>query len=145
MLNLAISLLIILVNSALVTAMEKDFMQLTPCPNSPNCVSSQHVKQSQRVSAIAFQGQSQQAMLTVKQVMLALPGTKLLVQTESYLQVQFKTQFLKFIDDVEVIVDASAHVIHIRSASRVGYWDFGANRKRVEQIRTLFYELDNTH
>jgi uncharacterized protein (DUF1499 family) len=35
-------------------------------------------------------------------------------------------------------------VIHVRSASRLGYFDLGVNRKRVEQIRKLFAaELDD--
>ncbi|HCV45728.1 MAG TPA: DUF1499 domain-containing protein, partial [Deltaproteobacteria bacterium] len=32
-------------------------------------------------------------------------------------------------------------LIHLRSASRWGYTDFGANRKRVEEIRDRFEKL----
>jgi uncharacterized protein (DUF1499 family) len=42
-----------------------------------------------------------------------------------------------FVDDVEFFFPDSA-VIHMRSASRVGYSDFGVNRKRLEKIRQLF-------
>lgn len=117
-------------------------MQLKTCPDLPNCVSSQSVKPAHWVSPIAFQGQSDQVLLNLKQLMLAMPSTQLIEEKQVYLQVQFQTRWLKFVDDVEVFVDADMQLIHIRSASRVGYWDFGANRKRVEQIRVGFYKLN---
>ena len=45
---------------------------------------------------------------------------------------------LRFVDDVDAVVDPDAGVIHVRSASRVGYSDLGVNRKRVEAIRAAF-------
>jgi len=36
---------------------------------------------------------------------------------------------------VEFRIDEAAGVVHVRSASRKGYWDFGVNRRRVETIR----------
>ena len=35
----------------------------------------------------------------------------------------------------------SEALIHVRSASRLGHWDFGLNRKRVEEIRFRFEKL----
>jgi len=32
-------------------------------------------------------------------------------------------------------------LIHLRSASRSGYWDLGVNRKRTKEIRFRFEEL----
>ena len=43
--------------------------------------------------------------------------------------------WLKFTDDLELALDTSARVIHVRSASRIGRGDLGVNRKRVEAIR----------
>ncbi len=43
-----------------------------------------------------------------------------------------------FVDDFEAHVGPGARVIELRSASRLGYSDFGVNRKRVEAIRTAF-------
>ena len=45
---------------------------------------------------------------------------------------------LGFVDDVDFVLYAKARVIHLRSASRVGHYDFGVNRKRVEAIRAAF-------
>ena len=42
--------------------------------------------------------------------------------------------------DVEFYLPAGDNAIHVRSASRVGYWDLGTNRRRVETIRRSFRE-----
>jgi uncharacterized protein (DUF1499 family) len=40
-----------------------------------------------------------------------------------------------FVDDMEFRMDEAAGRIDVRSASRTGYYDFGVNRRRVEEIR----------
>lgn len=40
------------------------------------------------------------------------------------------------VDDVELELDPAATLVHVRSASRIGRSDFGANRARVEDLRT---------
>jgi uncharacterized protein (DUF1499 family) len=42
---------------------------------------------------------------------------------------------MRFVDDVEFLLDAPAGLVHVRSASRLGRRDFGANRTRIEAIR----------
>jgi uncharacterized protein (DUF1499 family) len=39
---------------------------------------------------------------------------------------------------VELRMETEKSRIHIRSSSRVGYSDFGQNRKRAEKIRARF-------
>jgi uncharacterized protein (DUF1499 family) len=46
-----------------------------------------------------------------------------------------------FVDDVEFLIDDSAKVIHVRSASRLGQSDLGVNRQRIETIRVKLNEL----
>jgi uncharacterized protein (DUF1499 family) len=48
------------------------------------------------------------------------------------------------VDDLEVEIDRSQHVIHVRSASRLGYWDLGVNRRRLERIRAAFEKACST-
>ena len=136
-----VGLLLLVMTSSTVIAVEKSLMQLKSCPDSPNCVSSQNADQSHRISPIGFQGDPQQALATIKKVILALPRTQLLEEKEAFLHVVFTSRFFSFLDDLEVLVDATEHVIHIRSASRTGYSDFGVNRSRVEKIRAGFERL----
>ncbi len=44
----------------------------------------------------------------------------------------------RFRDDVELVLDPDASVIHCRSASRVADSDFEANRQRIEAIRQAY-------
>ena len=44
------------------------------------------------------------------------------------------------IDDIEFYIDEENKIIHFKSASRVGYSDLGANRKRMDEIIKLFHK-----
>lgn len=54
---------------------------------------------------------------------------------DHYLYAEYSTPLMGYVDDVEFLLDRNAGVIHLRSASRLGYSDMGANRKRIEKIR----------
>jgi uncharacterized protein (DUF1499 family) len=71
-------------------------------------------------------------------IVAALPRAQIIVSETDYLYVEFTSRVFRFVDDVEFLTDPTESVIHVRSASRVGHSDFGANRRRVEQIRTKF-------
>ncbi|MDP3413597.1 MAG: DUF1499 domain-containing protein, partial [Polaromonas sp.] len=59
-------------------------------------------------------------------------------ETPGYLYAQCSTRWLRFTDDLELLLDDAARVIHVRSSSRLGRKDFGVNRARVEALRTRF-------
>jgi uncharacterized protein (DUF1499 family) len=111
--------------------------RLSPCPGKPNCVISQGGDNQHHIDPIAYEGNKSDAVETLKQVVQGMAGTRIVTQTDDYLHVEFRSRIMGFVDDVEFFFPDSA-VIHMRSASRVGYFDFGANRKRLEQIRQLF-------
>ncbi|WP_300157643.1 DUF1499 domain-containing protein [Solidesulfovibrio sp.] len=66
----------------------------------------------------------------------ALPGLGLTVvdASERYLHATASSPRFGFVDDVEFLYDPAAGLLHARSASRVGYSDIGANRRRLEMI-----------
>ena len=53
------------------------------------------------------------------------------------MRAEFKSRFMGYVDDVEFLYDELENISHVRSASRVGYTDLGANRRRVEKIRSI--------
>jgi uncharacterized protein (DUF1499 family) len=111
--------------------------RLSPCPSSPNCVSSQSDEERHRIDPIRFSSTPADALDRLKKVIGGMERTTLVRETPNYLHVEFRT-FLGFVDDAEFYIDAEKKVIHVRSASRVGYWDLGVNRKRMESIRAEF-------
>ncbi|GDY18926.1 hypothetical protein LBMAG56_02710 [Verrucomicrobiota bacterium] len=112
--------------------------RLTPCPSSPNCVCSQDADAAHAIAPLAFRGTAADAMRVLKQVLAGQPRVRVISETPNYLHAEFRTPLCRFVDDVEFLVMESEHVIHVRSASRVGYSDLGTNRRRVEALRREF-------
>ncbi len=116
--------------------------KLVPCPNSPNCVSTQSKSEKAKIAPLTYEGEMSQIMQKLVKTVKNVPRTKIITQTDSYLYVEFATSLMKFIDDVEFYIDDANKVIHFRSASRIGYSDLGTNRRRMENFRALFNEGD---
>ncbi len=119
--------------------------RLAPCPDSPNCVVSEVIEDdSHYISPIRYPAtMAGEPMSLVKQVIQEIGG-EITVEEEMYIAAIFTSAFFGFVDDLECRIDKTNHTIHLRSASRVGHSDFGANRKRVELISTLFHQRIKT-
>jgi len=112
--------------------------RLAPCPNSPNCVSTQNEDGQHKIEAIVFDGSPEDAMRKLKAVLAVIPRMEIITETESYLHAVATSLIFRFRDDVEFVIDRQSSNIHFRSASRVGKSDMGANRVRMEEIRKAF-------
>jgi len=110
---------------------------LPPCPSSPNCVSSRDPDPARRVDPIPFRGTPEEARDALEEVVRFLPRATIVASSGIGIRAEFRS-LLGFVDDVEFRIDGAAGVIHVRSASRKGYWDLGVNRRRVETIREAF-------
>ena len=55
-------------------------------------------------------------------------------EKDNYFAATYHSGVFGFVDDLEVRIDEATKQIHIRSASRVGYSDMGANMKRVRSL-----------
>jgi uncharacterized protein (DUF1499 family) len=109
---------------------------LRPCPNRPNCVSSDSGT-THPIAPISFQGTPEDAWQEIRTVIAELGG-KIIHSEPAYLWSTFTSTLFGFVDDVELRMEPEEKLIHIRSGARVGYFDFGVNRKRVGKIRNLF-------
>jgi len=114
---------------------------LLPCPSSPNCVSSQATEERHRIAPLSFSTDPDSAFLLLRQILSSRKDTKIMAVEADYLRVEFHTTF--FTDDGEFLLDRNAKAIHVRSASRIGYSDFGKNRSRMEEIRRHFEAAAN--
>ena len=112
--------------------------KLAPCPTSPNCVSTQAVDAEHRIDVIPFTGSRVDALARLKRAIATLPRAASVTETADYLHVECTSLIFRFVDDVEFWIDETNHVIHFRSASRVGRGDLGVNRRRMEAIREAF-------
>ena len=108
--------------------------RLAPCPSSPNCVSTQAKGGYHAIPPIPFSGSRERVLEQLKAILQKMKRSRIISVSPDYLHAEFRT-FLGFVDDVEFYIDQEQQLIHMRSASRMGYWDFGVNRRRLEAIR----------
>lgn len=104
--------------------------RLTPCPDSPNCVSSFATDETHAIEPLAA------SLADVERVLLGFDDTNIVRSEGDYLYAEFTTRIMGYVDDVEFLYDRTNGVTHVRSASRLGYSDLGANRNRIERIRS---------
>jgi uncharacterized protein (DUF1499 family) len=110
--------------------------------DTPNSVSSQtalHPGHPMRgyadIAPLPLSGDAAATLARIQSIVESMPGAKVVRSEPGYLYVQFTTRLMKYVDDTEFWFDAKAHVVQVRSASRVGRKDFAANRERIEAIR----------
>ena len=104
--------------------------KLAVCPDKQNCVSTEN----NALTPISIHIQTpEEAWLILKTVITEMGGNIIKFHSD-YLWASFETSLMKFTDDVEARLDLENKVIHLRSASRVGYYDFNANNKRLKRI-----------
>lgn len=110
---------------------------LAPCPSSPNCVSSE-ARGSHHVAPLPYLGSEKHAEAVLVGVVRHYPRTHIVERRPGYLYATFTTRWLRFTDDVEFWFRPRHHRIDVRSASRIGYYDFGKNRSRVHALHQRF-------
>lgn len=118
------------------TATQASAKQLAPCPSSPNCVSSQTKDADHFIAPFKILGDVEEAWAALKTILAGQSRTVITNETGDTLHAEATSLVFRFVDDIDAILDADARMIHIRSASRIGYGDFGVNRKRVERLRS---------
>lgn len=67
-----------------------------------------------------------------------MKGCTITKDEPGHIHAEFRSALFGFVDDVTFIFDDNARLIHFRSASRTGYYDFGVNRKRMEEISKMY-------
>ena len=113
--------------------------KLTKCPDKPNCICTEfEADATHYVSPMVYSGANiSEVLFRLKSKVLEMGGS-IQKESDSYLAATFTSSIFRFVDDLEFRIDSDQKIIHMRSASRVGYSDRGVNRKRIEQVKKLF-------
>ncbi|MFQ3247569.1 MAG: hypothetical protein ACI9SP_004228 [Arenicella sp.] len=112
--------------------------KLADLPQSPNAVSSQTSQSAKQVEALPLKGSAVETKAAIIDCLAKMGGNKIAEQADDYIRAVFTTRLFRFKDDVEFYIDADEGQVHFRSASRVGYSDMGANRKRYQAFKELY-------
>lgn len=112
---------------------------------TPNSVSSQtdlYPDHPQRdyanIAPLRYRGDGLVAMSRLAAVLRTMKHVRIVAEQPDYIRAEIETRWLRFTDDAEFWLDPSAGVIQLRSASRLGRRDLGANRRHLETIRAQF-------
>ena len=119
--------------------------RLKPPSLTPNSVSSQaalypdHPRHAEaQIAPLRYQGDGAVAMARLKALVEATDDAHVVKSEPGYLYATFTTPLMRYVDDVEFWLDPAGAVIQVRSASRIGKSDLGANRTRIEALRVRF-------
>ena len=110
-------------------------MTLKPCPDSPNCVTTQTESGDTEhyMEPVSYEGDQVEIIAAIVDTVTSNGGS-VVSSTETSVEALFVTGLFKFKDDVSFELDDEAKLLHFRSASRVGHSDLGANRKRMADL-----------
>ncbi len=87
---------------------------------------------------IPYTGSLEEARERLLRVLRAYPRTTIVHEGTPALKAECRSSFFQYVDDVDFVFDEVAKTIHFRSASRVGRWDLGVNRRRMDRLRRRF-------
>ena len=118
--------------------------RLKPCPKTRNCVSSYDKGNLRYIEPFRYKCRRGQARNALIEIITSMKRTEIVTSEADYIHAAFKSLVFRFKDDVEFLFEDDRKVIHVRSASRVGYSDLGVNRRRVEEIRRKFLEMSKS-
>lgn len=119
--------------------------RLTPCPDSPNCVSSFEAKSDEThyIDAFVIKGDNpQQAWSSLQTLIEKNSSAEIIKKDEKYIYAEYTSSIMRFVDDTEFLLDEENNSVQLRSASRLGHKDFGVNRERLEAIRAELQSQD---
>ena len=102
----------------------------------PNCVSSDATDGVHQIAPLVIIGDTKAGWSALIAYLESNSTFTIKVRRERYLHVAARTRLLGFVDDVEFLLDPAKQAIAVRSASRLGFSDLGANRRRIEAIRS---------
>jgi uncharacterized protein (DUF1499 family) len=133
----------LLLSAALAEGVAVEPSRIGDCPPSPNCVSSLAQDEARRIGAIPFDGPPEAAFERLKRALAAEPRTRVVEERQDQwtLRAEAASLLFRFVDDLEFQLDPERKLLHLRSASRVGYWDLGVNRRRAERLRAALGKL----
>jgi uncharacterized protein (DUF1499 family) len=124
-------------NVGLVT--EEGLARFKPCPKKPNCYSSaEEINTDNYFFPIAVKEPRETAHAKSLRIIEQMGGT-LVSKTEFYIHATFTSAIFRFIDDFEIYT-GDQDIVQIKSSSRMGHSDLGANKKRLGDFTFRYHQ-----
>lgn len=116
---------------------------LPPCPSSPNCFRSKPQAKRAWKNPLPFIKNKNTSTDSIKSLLDSYDNTQLVGFNGDTIHYTFTTHIGDFIDDVHFFIDEKNQCIHYRSASRVGWGDFGKNKRRMKKMAKKWLKMSS--
>ena len=111
---------------------------LAPCPDTPNCVHTGH-RHPEGTDGMYLVDSGGDIDSRLREVVESMPRTEVVDSSPGYIHAEATSRIFRFVDDLELLVAPDGELV-VRSASRIGRSDLGANEDRVERLRERLRE-----
>ncbi len=106
--------------------------EIKVCEDSQNCISSKDSREKFNISPIPYE---ENISKKLKKIISKMSRSEFVKEEDGYMHFEFTSLIMRFTDDVEFLIDKKNKVVHVRSASRIGYSDWDVNRNRINEIK----------
>ena len=103
---------------------------LSDCKLITNCIS-----QTWKVD------DSEKAFSELIQILENTPRLKIIKKEKNYIHAIATSRIMKFIDDIEIKNLNQDNIFQIKSSSRLGIYDLGVNKRRVQTLRFRLIDI----
>ncbi|MEX0744637.1 MAG: DUF1499 domain-containing protein [Phycisphaeraceae bacterium] len=118
----------------IVTVNAASIRRLEPCGTTPNCVCSCDRRPRFHVPPLPLTQPPERALAAILNELRTWRRTVIVDDGPRHVHAVCRSPVFQFADDLELVIDEAQRQVHLRSASRVGRYDFGVNRRRVRRL-----------
>ena len=114
--------------------------KLRDCPPAPKCVSSYYERGIHHIEPLIYSGSRDTAYSKLISVISGIEGSAIIIRKPNYIHTQFTLKPIKWVDNAEFLFANEGKIIHysLTPSSKIGFWDWGENRRRAKRIKKLF-------
>ena len=84
---------------------------------------------------------SEKAFIELIQILENTPRLEIIKKEKNYIHALATSRIMKFIDDIEIKKLIQDNIFQIKSSSRLGIYDLGVNKRRVQTLRFRLIDI----
>ncbi len=105
------------------------------CGDKPNCVSSYEIRKKYQIAPLKnVTGPWADIKNKISIKIKKMTKAEVVDEKENFIHFVATTKIMGYQDDVYFWWDPKTEQLHMKSESRTGHWDMGANRKRLNKF-----------
>ena len=86
---------------------------------------------------------SEKAFIELIEILDNTPRLEIINKEKNYIHAIATSRIMKFIDDIEIKNLNQDNIFQIKSSSRLGFYDLGVNKRRVQTLRFRLIDIYN--